>query len=99
MVTCHPKPDRTGLVEIVLHIGDKRVCDLLIPLRDSLDRGAINIAVKCSTGFIHSATADFYLDWLEGMEGSDQDGALVSLGFGRLICASRMGSGPPDNRA
>src|SRR5271169_6638571 len=58
----------------LLHIGDKRVCDLLIPQRDSLDRDAMNIAVKCSTGFVHSATADFYLDWLEGMEGGDQDG-------------------------
>src|SRR5262249_18462754 len=34
----------------LLHIGDKRVCDLLIPLRDSLDSDAMNIAVKCSTG-------------------------------------------------
>jgi hypothetical protein len=42
-------------------------------LRDRLDSDALNIAVKCSTGFVHSATVDFYLDWLEGMEGSGQD--------------------------
>ena len=35
----------------------------------------------CITGFIHSATADFYLDWLEGMEGSDQDGAFGIVGL------------------
>jgi hypothetical protein len=70
----------------LLHIGDKRVCDLLIPLRDSLDHDAISIAVNCSTGFVHSATTDFYLDWLEGLEGSDQDGAfgLVASGLGLL---------------
>ena len=76
----------------LLHIGDKRVCDLLIPLRDSLDRDAMNMAVKCSTGFIHSATVDFYLDWLEGMEGSDQDGAfgIVASGLGLLKKKSRI---------
>jgi hypothetical protein len=70
----------------LLHIGDKRVCDLLIPLRDSLDHDAMNVAVKCSTGFIHSATTDFYLDWLEGMEGSDKDEAfgVVASGLGLL---------------
>jgi hypothetical protein len=52
----------------LLHIGDGRVCDLLIPLRDSLDRDAISNAVKCSTGFIHSATADF-LSRLVGGDG------------------------------
>jgi hypothetical protein len=76
----------------LLHIGDKRVCDLLIPLRDSLDHDAMNEAVKCSTGFIHSATVDFYLDWLEGMEGVDQDGAfgVVASGLGLLKKKSRV---------
>jgi hypothetical protein len=75
----------------LLHIGDERICDLLIPLRDSLDYDAMNEAVKCSTGFIHSATIDFYLDWLEGMEGVDQDGAfgVVASGLGLLKKKSR----------
>jgi hypothetical protein len=63
----------------LLNIGGRRVCDLLIPLRDSLDRDAINNAVNCSTGFIYSATADFYLNWLEGMEGTDQDRSIRIL--------------------
>jgi hypothetical protein len=76
----------------LLHIGDKRVCDLLVPLRDSLDRDAMKNAVNCSTGFIHSATADFYLHWLEGMEGSDQDGAFgtVASGLGLLKKRSQI---------
>jgi hypothetical protein len=51
----------------------------------------MNEAVKCSTGFIHSATVDFYLDWLEGMEGVDQDGAfgIVASGLGLLKKKSR----------
>jgi hypothetical protein len=76
----------------LLHIGDKRVCDLLIPLRDSLDRDAMNNAVNSGTGFINSATADFYLDWLEGMEGSDQDGTfgIVASGLGLLKKRSQI---------
>ena len=76
----------------LLHIGDKRVCDLLIPLRDNLDRDAMNNAVHSGTGFIHSATADFYLDWLEGMEGTDRDGAfgIVAAGLGLLKKKSRV---------
>src|SRR4051794_3207450 len=69
----------------LLHIGDKRLCYLLIPLRDSLDRDAMNIAVNCSTGFIHSATVDFYLDWLEGIEGVDQDGAFDIVASGLAL--------------
>jgi hypothetical protein len=66
----------------LLHICDGRVCDLLIPLRDSLDRIAVRNAVKCSTGFMHSAVVEFYLDWLEGMDGTDQDGIFGSVASG-----------------
>jgi hypothetical protein len=69
----------------LLHIGDKRVCDLLVPLRDSLDRDAMNIACNCSTGFIHSATVDFYLDWLEGMKGAYEDSAFGVVASGLAL--------------
>jgi hypothetical protein len=69
----------------LLHIGDKRVCNLLIPLRDSLDHDAMNNAVNCSTGFIHSATIEFYLDWLEGMEGVYEDGAFGVVASGLAL--------------
>jgi len=67
----------------LLFLGDERVCKLLWPLRDQLDPDATNEAVKCSTGFIYSATADFYIDWLEGMEGDIEDGlfGIVSSGL------------------
>ena len=69
----------------LLHIGDKRVCQLLISLRDSLDDDAVNEAIKCSTGFIHAATVDFYLDWLEGMGGDDRDGAFGTVASGLAL--------------
>jgi hypothetical protein len=76
----------------LLNLGDERVCQLLAPLRDSLDLDAVNEAVKCSTGFIHAATADFYMDWLEGIEGHDQDGmfGIVASGLALLKKVSRI---------
>jgi hypothetical protein len=71
----------------LLHIGDKRACDLLLPLRDSLDNAALKEAVNCGTGFVHSSTVEFYLDWLEGLEGDDQDVTFsqVVAGLGNLM--------------
>jgi hypothetical protein len=76
----------------LLHIGDKRVCDLLNSVRDRLDRDAINNAVNCSAGFIHSSTVDFYLDWLEGMKGNDEDSTfgIVASGLGLLKKRSQI---------
>lgn len=58
----------------LIHLGDARLCKLLWPLREELDNSAVNEAVKCSTGLIYGSTVEFYIDWLEGMEGDDQDG-------------------------
>ena len=69
----------------LLNLGDERVCRLLAPLRDSLSHDAVNEAVKCSTGFIYAATADFYLDWLEGMEASHRGSYFTRKGVGRGI--------------
>jgi hypothetical protein len=82
----------------LLNIGDRRVCDLLIPWRDSLDRDAINNVVNCSTGFIHSVTANFYLDWLKGMEGTDQDRVfgIVASGLALLKKEAKATKSTPN---
>jgi hypothetical protein len=46
----------------LLSLGDARVCKLLWPLREQFDAAAANVAVKCGTGFLYSATIDFYID-------------------------------------
>lgn len=76
----------------LLNLGDERVCKLLLPIRDSLEPDAVNEAIKCATGFISSATANFYLDWLEGMEGSDADGlfGIVASGLALLKRSSQL---------
>jgi hypothetical protein len=70
----------------LLHMGDRRVCQLVLPLRDSLDRDTLQEVVNCQTGFMHAATVDFYLNWLEGLEGDvrDRQFGLVAAGLGLL---------------
>jgi hypothetical protein len=76
----------------LLHVGDPRVCRLLLPLRDGLSGEEANEAVKCATGFIHSATVEFYLDWLEGMDGDVRDGlfGIVASGLAQLARKKKL---------
>ncbi len=71
---------------VLLHLGDRRVCQLLRPLRDSFDREALLEVAWSQTGFVHAATVDFYLDWLEGLEGDTRDRqfGLVAAALGLL---------------
>jgi hypothetical protein len=66
----------------LLNIGDARVCRLLRPVRDQLDEQAIDEAVGCSTGILHSAAVEFWIDWLEGMTGDTRDGRFGSVASG-----------------
>jgi hypothetical protein len=77
----------------LLYLGDNRVCRLLVPLRDQLDRDALQEMIYCYTGFLHEATVDFYLDWLESLEGSDEDGTfgLVAVGLSLMKRNSHQG--------
>ncbi len=86
MIACGSPQNEGAAFGALLHIGDPRVCQLLRPLRDSLDDEALQEAVKCQTGFVHAATAEFYLDWLEGLEGHihDRRFGLVASGLGLL---------------
>ena len=70
----------------LLHIGDPRVCKLIWPLRDALEADAVGEVIHCQTGFIPACTAEFYIDWLEGMEGDTRDGqfGLVASGLALL---------------
>jgi hypothetical protein len=69
----------------LLHIGDPRVCNLLRPVRDGLDDDALNEAVKCQTAVMHAATIEFYLDWLEGLEGDIADGKFGIVASGLAL--------------
>jgi hypothetical protein len=69
----------------LLHLGDLRVCKLLWPIRDILDKDDVNIAVNCSTGILYSASVEFEIDWLEELKGDLQDGLFGIVASGLVI--------------
>ena len=69
----------------LLNLGDTRICDLLAPIRNNLGWAAVSEATKCSTGFAYSATAEFYLEWLEGLSGDGSDGLFGNVASGLLL--------------
>lgn len=58
----------------LLYLGDPRVCRLLWPIRDLLDKDEVATALSCSTGYLYSSTIEFQLEWLQGLEGEPDDG-------------------------
>jgi len=66
----------------LLHMGDARICKVLLPLRDGLDGNAVEECARCGTGVLHSDVVDFYLSWLEGMDATPADGI-----FGTVVAA------------
>ena len=73
----------------LLHLGDDRVCKLLVPLRDTLDGDAVREATNCGTGLIYASTIDFYLEWLAGLEGDIRDSLYGLVASGLLLVAKR----------
>jgi hypothetical protein len=73
----------------LLHIGDPRACKLIWPLRETLDENALNQAINCQTGFMYACTVDFYIDWLEGLEGDIQDRQYPKLAAGLALLKRR----------
>jgi hypothetical protein len=76
----------------LLSLGDERVCRLLLPMRDSLAQEAVNEVVNSGTGFTHAATVDFYIHWLEGMDGDDCHGmfGIIASGLALLKRQNRL---------
>jgi hypothetical protein len=75
----------------LLHLGDPRVCRLIWPLRDTLDIDSLKDAVNCQTSFISACTVDFYVDWLEGLEGDIGDGEFALAAAGLASVRRRSG--------
>jgi hypothetical protein len=49
----------------LLHVGDPRLCELLLPLRHELDSYDLNVGITCVSGYLSAATIEFELSWLE----------------------------------
>jgi hypothetical protein len=73
----------------LLNLGDQRVCQLLWPLKDGLESSDVDEAINCSTGFVYAETAEFYVNWLEGMEADLDDGLFGSVAAGLALLRKR----------
>jgi len=63
----------------LLSIGDRRVCELIRPIRDTFSDDEVNEASLTTSPLLHAGTILFILDWLESLEGTGQDAAFGSL--------------------
>ncbi len=76
----------------LLHLGDERVCRLIRPLRDLLDAEEVGVAIKCTTGFLHSVVVEFEIEWLEEMDGEERDRlfGIVAAGLTNHVRQNRQ---------
>jgi hypothetical protein len=54
-----------ALIGGLLALGDPRVCQLLVPLRGSLDEHQVATVTRCFSGSTAKCVVEFYLDWLD----------------------------------
>jgi hypothetical protein len=54
-------------------LGDQRVMDLLKQVRHEFNDDDLEIVTHCRSGFLNSATVDFYVSWLEDLQGDYGD--------------------------
>jgi len=70
----------------LLHLGDPRLCKLLWPVRELLNKEAVQEAIHCSTGFIYTNTIDFLIAWLEEVAISNESlFGILAAGLGKEI--------------
>jgi hypothetical protein len=86
MIAHHDPENRGAAFGGLLYVGDQRVCDLLLPLRDGLTLAEVHEATACCTGFPHASSIEFLLDWLEGMDPGVEERLfpIVAAGLGRV---------------
>ena len=86
MIAHHDPENRGAAFGGLLYVGDQRVCDLLLPLRDGLTFDEVREAMWCCTSFPHASSIEFLLDWLEGMDPGVEERLfpIVAAGLGRV---------------
>lgn len=68
-----------GVFAGILAVGDRRIVRYLFTERGALRREDIPHFAKTKTGFVHAASVEFWIDWLDTLPGDLQD-----LFFGRV---------------
>jgi hypothetical protein len=83
--------NRGAVFGALLHLGDRRVCDLILHLRDTLSTEEVQEAVNCCSTSLSAAAIEFELSWLE--EGN-LDEATFGLVASGLVLQRRAAEAP-----
>jgi hypothetical protein len=81
---------RAGLFAGLLLLGDTRVNNLLWEIKDIFSGSEIRQIAKCRSGFLYKATIEFYLDWLECLEGDYYDMNFGSVASGLVLARENL---------
>jgi hypothetical protein len=76
----------------LLFIGDRRVSELLLPLRDQLKGSEVAAAMRTGTGYISAASIEFLIDWLEGTRTDVTNGLFGTVASGLVNVRKRAES-------
>jgi hypothetical protein len=74
----------------LVNLGDQRVMELLNDLRRTLATTAVETMTQCRTGYLLAAVIEFYVTWLDELEGGVDDagfGAVAAV-LCDMVCAS-----------
>jgi hypothetical protein len=67
-------PANTGaVIGGLLALGDPRVCNLVAPLRSTIDPQESRVITRCYPGRTAKCVVDFYLDWADELVEEDDD--------------------------
>lgn len=81
---------RVGLFAGLLLLGDSRVNKLLWDVKSILDNSEIQQLARCRSGFLYQSTIEFYLSWLESLDGDYFDSVFGSVASGLLLSRENL---------
>ena len=70
--------------------GDSRVNKLLWDVKSILDGAEIQRLASCRSGFLYQSTIEFYLSWLESLDGDYLDSVFGSVASGLLLSRENL---------
>lgn len=82
-----------GILAGLLLLGDRRVADLLPLFRQNLKNEDIAVFARTHSGILYSPMIEFYLDWLEELNGPQYEAEFGSLASGLVNMVQKDGMG------
>ena len=81
--------NRGAVIAGLLSLGDRRVCRLLWELKDALSPEEIDTVATVRSTFCMAGTVEFFIDWLEELEGGFEDARFGAIASGLVMARRR----------